>query len=123
MSTARSVLLSVAALVFSSCDVDLFGLDTKQIAAGYRLTQAEGQIALMAPHENGGPIVIDVGWRNPFIISRSDERKPWEVIDTSTNQKLSISEEQRRADPRFQDIPVDRADVAWDQLKRSKRQW
>ncbi|MFN2624443.1 MAG: hypothetical protein ABR611_16605 [Chthoniobacterales bacterium] len=121
---ARSVLLSVAALLWSSCDVDLFGLDTKQIAAGYRLTQAEGgQIALLAPHENGGPVVIDVGWRNPFIISRSDERKPWEAIDTSTKQKLSISEEQRRTDPRFRDIPVDRADVAWDQLKRSKSQW
>ena len=102
MSTARSVLLFVATLVLSSCDVDLFGLDTKQIAAGYRLTQAEGGHALMAPHENSGPVVIDVGWRNPFIIARSDERKPWKVIDTSTNQKLSISEEQRRTDPRFE---------------------
>lgn len=99
MSIARSVLLCVAGVVLSSCDVDLFGLDTKQIAAGYRLTQAEGgQFALMAPREDSGPIIIDVGWQNPFIISRSDEREPWEVIDTSTKQTVSVSEQQRRED-------------------------
>ena len=124
MSIARSVLLCVAGVVLSSCDVDLFGLDTKQIAAGYRLTQAEGgQFALMAPREDSGPIIIDVGWQNPFIISRSDEREPWEVIDTSTKQTVSVSEQQRREDPKYRDIQIYRVDVAWDRLKRSRHQW
>lgn len=112
-------------LCLSSCDVDLFGFDTKRIAAGYRLIQTEAinECILMPPHGDVGSSVVELGWRKPFILSRVDEQDHWQVIDTSTKQTLSISEEQRHADPRYRDIPVYTAPAAWDRLKHWRRQW
>ena len=129
MSIVRSALLSVAAamglLCLSSCDVDLFGFDSKRIAAGYRLLQTEAidGCILMPPHGNIGSSVVELGWRKPFILSRAGQDDHWQVIDTSTKQTLSISEEQRHTDPRYRDIPVYAAHVAWDRLKHWRRQW
>jgi hypothetical protein len=128
MSIARPLvhfaIASALAFGLSSCDIDLFGLDTKKLAAGYRLTVWEGGLyALLRPQEDSGSTVIDIGWKKPFIVSRSDEGEPWQVIDTSTNQTLSLSEEQRRTDPKYRDVPIYRADVAWDRLRYGRRQW
>jgi len=123
-SVARSIAAAILSIALSSCDIDLFGFDTKRIAAGYRLTVAEGgQFALMLPRENSGSAVIDVGWRKPFILSRSDELKPWRVIDTSTQEAVSITEEQRKAESKYRDIPIYRANDAWERLKYSSSQW
>jgi len=111
--------------VLSSCDVDLFGFGTKQIAAGYRLIQHEGpdQFALMPPKQDFGSFVTDIGWRQPVILVRSDGSHPWDVIDTSTKRQVSITEQQRRSDPSYRDIPVYTAANAWHKLSHRRRQW
>ena len=110
--------------VLSSCD-DLFGFGTKQIAAGYRLIQHEGpdQFALMPPKQDFGSFVTDIGWRQPVILVRSDGSHPWDVIDTSTKRQVSITEQQRRSDPSYRDIPVYTAANAWHKLSHRRRQW
>ncbi len=119
---AGGLLLIVA---LSSCDIDLFGFGTKRIAEGYRLIQSEGpdRFALMPPHKDIGSPVTEIGWRRPLIISRYDGSHPWDILDTTTGRQVAISDQQRRSDPAFRDIPVYTASVAWSKLKHWRRQW
>ena len=119
---AAFVLLAFTCLV--GCDVDLFGLDWKRLGGGYSLVldgNTDDGCAIIAPHENGGPLVTQVGWRQPLILSRYDG--DWDILDTSTGKHTKISEEQRRSDPAYRDIPVYAARTAWAQLKRHKNLW
>jgi hypothetical protein len=113
------------ALAFDSCDVDVFGVTWKQIAAGYQLVQSEipNECGVVAPREKAGPLAGEIGWRRPFIIFRESASKPWTVIDTKTRHETSISEAQRTSDPAYSMIPIYRADDAWHRLSRFKRQW
>jgi hypothetical protein len=122
----RTVVAVIATLLcLTACDVDLFGLDRKRLGGGYSLvlTETDNACALVAPHENGGPVVIEVGWLSPLILTRGDGFKTWDVIDTTTQKKTKISDEQRTTDPAYRDIPIYRARDAWKRLKRHRSLW
>jgi hypothetical protein len=112
-------------LCLTACDVDLFGLDRKRLGGGYSLvlTETDNACALVAPHQNGGPVVVEVGWLNPLILTRGDGFKSWDVIDTTTQKETKISDQQRTTDPAYKDIPIDRARDAWKRLKRRQSLW
>jgi hypothetical protein len=95
-------------------------VDTKRIAADLTLMQAEGGGFVLMPR---GSFVEQLGWRKPLIISRGESSRSWDVIDTSTGKQFAISNEQRRADPAYRDIPTLDASEAWAQLKHWRRQW
>jgi hypothetical protein len=112
-------------LCLTACDVDLFELDRKRLGGGYSLvlTETDNACALVAPHENGGPVVVEIGWLNPLILTRADGFKTWDVIDTTTQKETKISDEQRATDPAYRGIPIYRARDAWKRLKRHRSLW
>jgi hypothetical protein len=116
------IALSVVMCVVG-CDVDLFGLDWKRLGDGYSLvlTEQGDTCAIVAPHESGGTVVTEIGWRQPLILSRYD--KSWDVVDTSTGKHTKISEEQRQSNPTYRGIPIYPARTAWARLKRYKSLW
>src|SRR3954451_17478248 len=61
----------------SSCDVDVFGFDSKRVAGDWRLLRTESGFALMPPHKNVGGYVARIGWQKPFIISRTESSLAW----------------------------------------------
>ena len=119
----RSLVALAAIICLAGCDVDLFRLDWKRLAGGYSLVLAEQDdaCAIIAPHENGGPIVTEIGWRQPLVLSRS--KNNWDVLDTTTGKHAKISEEQRESDLAYKDIPIYPARTAWARLKRYKSLW
>jgi hypothetical protein len=120
----RAFIVLIALTCLVGCDVDLFGLDRKRLGGGYSLVldgETDDACAIVAPHENGGPIVTEIGWRQPVILSRYDG--DWDVLDTSIGKHTKISEEQRRSDSVYRDIPVYAARTAWARLKRHKNLW
>ena len=108
-----------------SCEWDPFGSDLREIAHGYRLKRIgnPGQFALLAPHDTGGIIIDEIGWRKPFIIARAAGSQYWDRIDTDRAEHIRISDSQRMADPNYRTIPVESADVAWNHLNKRKRMW
>ena len=122
----RTVIAVIATLLcLTACDVDLFGLDRKKLGGGYSLvlTETDNACALVAPHKNGGPVVVEVGWLNPLILTRGDGFKSWDVIDTTTQKETKISNEQRTTDQAYKDIPIYHARDAWKRLKRHQSLW
>jgi len=108
-----------------SCEGDLFGSDSKEIAHGYRLKRIgnPGQFALLAPYDTGGIIIDEIGWRKPFIIARAAGSQYWDRIDTDHAEHIRISDSQRRSNPKYRTIPIEHTDVAWNHLKPHKRLW
>ncbi len=120
----RALLGFLALTCLVGCDVDLFGLDWKRLGGGYSLVlngETDDACAIIAPHENGGPMVTEIGWRQPLILSRYEG--DWDVLDTSTGKHTKISAEQRSNDPAYRNIPVYPARTAWARLKRYKSLW
>ena len=109
----------------SSCEGDLFGSNSKEIAQGYRLKRIgdPGQFALVAPYDTGGIIIDEIGWRKPFIIARAAGSQSWDRIDTDHAEHIRISDSQRMSDPNYRTIPVENANKAWTQLDPRKRIW
>src|ERR1700737_1981675 len=107
-------------LCLTACDVDLFELNRKRLGGGYSLvlTETDNACALVAPHQNGGPVIVEVGWLHPLILTRGDGFKSWDIIDTTTQKETKISDEQRTTDPAYREIPIYRAGDAWKRLKR-----
>jgi hypothetical protein len=111
-------------LCFCSCDANLFGPDSREIAGGYRLKRVDSnQIALAIPNQSGRRIIDEIGWREPFIIARASGSNYWEAINTARAQRISISDLERKSDPVYQSIPIESAETAWTKLKRNKRLW
>jgi hypothetical protein len=54
-----------------SCDANLFGPESREIAGGYRLKRANNlnEFALTIPNEDGGLIIDEIGWREPLIFA------------------------------------------------------
>ena len=112
-------------LCLCSCDANLFGSDSKEIAQGYRLKRIGnlGQFAFLAPYDTGGLIIDEIGWRKPFILARASGSQYWDRINTDRAEHIRISNAQRRSDPDLRSIPIESADIAWNHLKRHKRMW
>src|SRR6266436_6945344 len=112
-------------LCVSGCDIDVFGLDWKRLGGGYSLvlTETDNKCGLIPPHERSGPVVAEVDWRKPLILTRGTERESWDVIDTNTRKETRITDEQRRTDPTYRDISAYRARDAWNHLKRYRSVW
>jgi hypothetical protein len=115
----------LAVIGLASCDVDLFGLDSKETGGGYRISLHEGpdQYGLFPPGRSPGISITEIGWQNPLIISRDGNGDVWMVTDTRTRQQTSMSDTQRRADRSYRDIPIYSAKQAWHSLKRRRGQW
>ena len=124
LSFCRVVLLGLFVCLWS-CEGDLFGSDSKEIAHGYRLKRIgdPSQFALLAPYDTGGIIIDEIGWRKPFIIARAVGSQYWDRIDTDRAEHIRISESQRMSNPDYRSIPVENADMAWNHLKPHKRMW
>jgi hypothetical protein len=108
-----------------SCEADLFGPESREIAGGYRLKLAgnPNQFALTIPYQSVGLIVDEIGWREPLIIARASGSNYWEAIDTAHAQRIRISDQQRKSDPIYQSIPIKAVETAWNDLDRRKRLW
>jgi hypothetical protein len=108
-----------------SCEANLFGPESREIAGGYRLKRADNpdQFALTIPNESGGLIINEIGWREPLIAARASGSEYWDVIDTAHAQRVRVSDLQRKSDPIYKSIQIKSAEIAWKDLNRSKRLW
>src|SRR6266404_1281501 len=82
----------------TGCDVDVFGLDWKRLGGGYSLvlSEVDNECGLIPPHQRFGTLVVEIGWRKPLILVHADGSNVWDVIDTTTRKKTTISDEQRK---------------------------
>jgi hypothetical protein len=123
--TLWSVTFLTLLLSLCSCDADLFGSNSKQIAQGYRLKRIgnPGQFAFLVPYDTGGLIIDEIGWHKPFILVRAAGSEYWDRIDTDRAEHIRISDAQRRSNPDLRSITIYTADAAWNSLKVHKRMW
>jgi hypothetical protein len=121
---AGGVAILAAFVCLSSCDA-LFGPDVREIAGGYRLKRAgnPSQLSLIAPHESGGLIIDEIGWRKPIILARGSGSSYWDVINTERAQHIRVSDAERQTDPVYQSIIITPAETAWDELHLNQRLW
>ena len=117
--------LLIVCFVLCSCDSNLFGPDSRELAGGYGLKRVDGsnQIALRIPNRSGGIIIDEIGWREPFIIARASGSDYWEAMNTARAMRVSISDQQRKSDATYQSIQTEPAETAWAKLSRRKRLW
>jgi hypothetical protein len=108
-----------------SCDSNLFGPESREIAGGYRLKRVNNpnQFALTIPHEEGGLIIDEIGWQEPLILARAFGSQYWDVINTARAQHIRVSDLQRKSDPISQSIQIKSVEIAWEELKGHKRLW
>ena len=108
-----------------SCEANLFGPESREIAGGYRLKRADNphEFALTIPNEDGGLIIDEIGWREPLIFARALGSQYWDVINTARAQHIRVSELQRKSDPISQSIQIKSAEIAWKELNGRKRLW
>jgi len=108
-----------------SCEANLFGPDSREIAGGYRLKRIgnSSQFAFLTPHDTGGLIIDEIGWHKPFILARASGSEYWDAIDTAHAQHIRVRHVQRRSNPDYRSIPTETAEIAWNRLKQHKRMW
>jgi hypothetical protein len=116
--------ICVALTRLCACDA-LVGPESRELAGGYRLKRVAGssEFALIIPHESGGLIIDEIGWRKPLIIARATGSKYWDVINTARAEHTRISDQTLQSDPVYQSIEVVAAEKAWNNLNRRKRIW
>ena len=112
-------------ILLCSCNSNLFGRESKEIAGGYCLKPAGNskQFVLTMPNESGGRIIHEIGWRKPLIVARASGSQFWDVIDTAHAQHIRLSDRQLKTDPVYQSIQIKPAETAWKDLNRHKRLW
>jgi hypothetical protein len=108
-----------------ACDLDLVGVDLKEIASGYRLKRADdpSQFALLTPREKGGAIINEIGWQQPIILFRASGSEYWDAVNTARAEHIRISDAQRKSDPLYQSIQIEPAATAWNRLDSRRRLW
>jgi len=117
--------LAAILVCLCSCNANLFGPDSRELAGGYRLKRTDdpNQFALTIPYQSGGLIIDEIGWREPIIIARGSGSKYWDVINTAHAERVRVNDAQRNSDPTYQSIPIRAAETAWKDLNRHKRLW
>ena len=127
LESTRALLAGLILFLFvlCSCDAHFFVGDVRDIGGGYRIKRSGQplQFALITPHENGGLIIDEIGWRNPIIIARGSGSEYWDAIDTAHARHIRISDATRKSDAAYQSIPIQSAGQAWDVLNGQKRLW
>jgi hypothetical protein len=115
----------IAGVSLCSCDANLFGPESREIASGYRLKRVDNpnQFALTIPHEDGGLIIDEIGWQEPLIVARAFGSQYWDVIDTAHARHIRVSDMQRKSDPISQSIQIKSVGIAWKELNGRKRLW
>jgi len=119
------IALLTAVVWLCSCDANLFGPESREIAGGYRLKRVNNpnQFALTIPYEDGGLIIDEIGWREPLILARAFGSQYWDVINTAHAQHIRVSDVQRKSDPISQSIQIKSTEIAWKELNPHKRLW
>jgi hypothetical protein len=119
------IALLTAVVWLCSCDANLFGPESREIAGGYRLKRVNNpnQFALTIPNEDGGLIIDEIGWREPLILARAFGSQYWDVINTAHAQHIRVSDVQRKSDPISQSIQIKSTEIAWKELNPHKRLW
>jgi hypothetical protein len=109
---------------FCSCE-RLSGVESRELAGGYRLKRVHGSndLALIIPNQTGGLIVDEVGWRKPLIIARGTGSQYWEVINTARAEHTRVSDDTLKSDANYRSIKVIGADKAWVELNPTTRIW
>jgi hypothetical protein len=118
--------VAFAAVLLSSCDLDPFGLTRRSITREYYMMQTDDPdvYALASRADNGGPVISEIGWREPFIIARSSGDARWQVVDTRTRHRDWVSDQARADDPNLREIEIYSAGDAWRQLRwHGKPKW
>jgi hypothetical protein len=123
-SKNRIALVAVLACL-CSCGRGFFAPDSREIASGYRLKRGANpnEFVLTIPHESGGMIIDEIGWREPLIVARASGSEYWDVINTARAEHNRVSDRQLKSDPAYQLIQITTADIAWNALNPSKRLW
>lgn len=115
-------LLVTMALVLGSCSE----AERRKLAGGYQLKRVAheaNRLALIAPNEDGGLIIDEIGWRKPYILARSTGSTDWDVINTDRAQHVWISDSQRKENADYQGISIEPAESAWTRLHPTKPLW
>jgi hypothetical protein len=120
----RVLVVAVFALSVGSCDVDLFGTDSKRIAHGYFLSLTDGpdHCALKTERDFITPQLELIGWRKPLILCQTEEKR-WLVVATDTGLQTTISDAERQKNPLYSSIELRPAIEAWQSLSRHKSVW
>jgi hypothetical protein len=123
-NTFGRLAICVALTRLCACDA-LVGPESRELAGGYRLKRVAGssEFALIIPHESGGLIIDEIGWRKPLIVARATGSKYWDVINTARAEHTRISDQALQSDSMYQSIQVVAAGIAWNNLNRRKRIW
>ena len=125
LESTRALWVSLTVFVLCSCDAHFFAGNLREIGGGYRIKRSGEpvQFALITPHESGGLIINELGWRNPVIIARGSGSEYWDAIDTAHARHIRISDATRKSDAVYQSIPIQSAGQAWETLNGHKRLW
>jgi len=125
LQNLRPVAFLTVFVCLCSCEGNLFGPESREIAGGYRLKRAgnPGQFALTIPYEDGGLIIDEIGWREPFIAARASGSEYWDLIDTAHARHIRVSDLELKSNPIYQSIQIKSAEIAWKDLNRYKRLW
>jgi hypothetical protein len=117
----RNLEIAATLLLLTSCGDP----DGRELAGGYRMKRSGSgnQFALIAPYENGGLIIEEIGWQRPLIIARSAGSDDWNVINTDRAQHVWISDAQRKGNEQYRSIPTEPAEKAWNNLSGNGRLW
>jgi hypothetical protein len=120
----RSLVLVLLALCLGSCDVDLFGTDSRRITRDYSLSLTDGPDHYALQHDRAfiTPQLELIGWRKPLILCKTEE-KQWLVVATDTGRQTTISDAERQNNPLYSSIDVRPAPEAWHTLSRHKSVW
>lgn len=112
-------------LCLCSCDANLFGPESRELAGGYRLKRIgdTNQFALTIPYQSGGMIIDEIGWREPLIVARGSGSEYWDVINTARAEHIRVNDVRRKSDQAYQSIQIKAAEMAWKDLNRRKRLW
>jgi len=125
LQNLRPIAFLTVVVWLCSCDANLFGPESREIAGGYRLKRAvnANEFALTIPNEDGGLIIDEIGWREPLIFARALGSQYWDVINTARAQYIRVSDLERKSDPISQSIQIKSAEIAWKELNGRKRLW
>ena len=120
--------VSLASVCGSACDVDLFGVDQRELIGPYSLHVFEGGWYSLDTKESPdscgvlGGRVLRVGWTSDFILAEQETcggrgaRSGWVVVNVKTQAVEPIEASDIPNRPDVATIKVLEAEAAWESL-------